>query len=222
MSAGRPGGADCAAISAARPSPTSGVAVNGLASTAYNVAVGGTDFGDTFQHIRTIRIGVPPTPPTFGSALSYIPEIPWNTSCGSQLYATHSKASPRTYGAWSVQQQPHRPSESILSGELGWIGRPELVRPRHACPSPAWSAAAAQGWPKPSWQSGALGNPADTVRDLPDVSMFASFGPWGHAYAICFSDTNNSGTSCNGTPVAGVRAGAARRSVRRSGPASRR
>ena len=45
------------------------------------------------------------------------------------------------------------------------------------------------GWPKPSWQSGFLGNPADTVRDLPDVSMFASFGPWRHAYAICYSDT---------------------------------
>ena len=29
--------------------------------------------------------------------------------------------------------------------------------------------------------------------------MFASFGPWNHAYAICYSDTVNGGTPCNGT-----------------------
>src|SRR4029077_1064688 len=29
--------------------------------------------------------------------------------------------------------------------------------------------------------------------------MFASFGPWRHAYAICFSDTANQGTTCDGT-----------------------
>ena len=35
------------------------------------------------------------------------------------------------------------------------------------------------GWPKPSWQSEILGNPSDGVRDVPDVSLFASQGQWG-------------------------------------------
>ena len=30
-----------------------------------------------------------------------------------------------------------------------------------------------RGWPKPSWQS-VFGNPADGVRDIPDVSLFAA------------------------------------------------
>jgi hypothetical protein len=36
--------------------------------------------------------------------------------------------------------------------------------------------------------------PADGVRDIPDVSLFASNGMWGHYVVICYSDTsNNSG-----------------------------
>ncbi len=66
---------------------THGIAVSGFASTPYNVAVGGTDFGDTFrgrqQHLleRLERAAD-------GSALSYVPEIPWNDSCASGLIAS--------------------------------------------------------------------------------------------------------------------------------------
>src|SRR5208337_3473593 len=56
------------------------------------------------------------------------------------------------------------------------------------------------GYPKPSWQSGLIGNPSDGVRDIPDVSLFAASGSWGHAYIICFSDPSNGGASCNGAP----------------------
>jgi subtilase family serine protease len=61
------------------PAPAShGLAVNGLASTPYNVAVGGTDFDEvnkwsTFWSATNSATGT--------SALSYIPEIPWNESC---------------------------------------------------------------------------------------------------------------------------------------------
>ena len=44
------------------------------------------------------------------------------------------------------------------------------------------------GYPKPSWQSGFIGNPSDGVRDIPDVSLFAANGIWGHYYVVCFSD----------------------------------
>ena len=57
---------------------THGLAVSGLASTPYNVAVGGTDFDDvnqwpTYWSANNSATGV--------SALSYIPEIPWNENC---------------------------------------------------------------------------------------------------------------------------------------------
>jgi subtilase family serine protease len=44
------------------------------------------------------------------------------------------------------------------------------------------------GWPKPSWQTGVTGIPSDGVRDIPDVSFFASDGYISSsAYLICVS-----------------------------------
>jgi hypothetical protein len=44
------------------------------------------------------------------------------------------------------------------------------------------------GWPKPSWQAGVSGIPSDGVRDIPDVSFFASDGFLSSsAYLICVS-----------------------------------
>jgi len=49
------------------------------------------------------------------------------------------------------------------------------------------------GWPKPSWQTGITGIPADGVRDLPDVSFFAGNGALESATLICVS---NDGATC--------------------------
>jgi hypothetical protein len=58
-----------------------------------------------------------------------------------------------------------------------------------------------QGFPKPAWQTGLSGIANDGVRDLPDVSMFASDGfIWGHYSVTCFSDPNNGGAPCIGPP----------------------
>jgi subtilase family serine protease len=44
--------------------------------------------------------------------------------------------------------------------------------------------------------------PPDGVRDVPDVSMFASDGwEWKHQYLICFTDPNQGGIACQGNPV---------------------
>jgi len=56
-----------------------GISVNAFASTPYNVAVGGTDFSDTYSGTNNIYWNSTNTS-NFGSALSYIPEIPWNDS----------------------------------------------------------------------------------------------------------------------------------------------
>jgi subtilase family serine protease len=46
------------------------------------------------------------------------------------------------------------------------------------------------GWPKPSWQAGVTGIPADGVRDIPDVSFFAGAGTLDSAYLYCVSNPN--------------------------------
>ena len=77
----------------------SGIAVSGFASTPYNVAVGGTDFGDTYAGTNSTYWNSSNTP-TYASALSYVPEIPWNDSCTSAL-ATSSLGYP-VYGTSSL------------------------------------------------------------------------------------------------------------------------
>ena len=57
-----------------------------------------------------------------------------------------------------------------------------------------------QGYAKPSWQSSLAGVPSDGVRDIPDVSIFAGTGVWGHYYVMCWSDTRNGGAPCTGDP----------------------
>jgi subtilase family serine protease len=58
-----------------------------------------------------------------------------------------------------------------------------------------------RGYAKPYWQN-LVGVPNDGVRDIPDVSLFASNGFWGDYYAVCISDpTGGSGfTPCSGDP----------------------
>src|SRR5208282_5727186 len=58
---------------------TFGLAVNGLASTPYNVAVGGTDFNDPSD--PTTYWNSSSATSTQASVKSYIPEIPYNDSC---------------------------------------------------------------------------------------------------------------------------------------------
>ncbi|MFL6451854.1 MAG: protease pro-enzyme activation domain-containing protein [Bryobacteraceae bacterium] len=169
---------------------TSGIAVNGFASTPYDVAVGGTDFGDKYLG-TTANYWNATNTPTFGSARSYIPEIPWNASCGSGLLA-FSNGFSTSYGTGGYCNNGG--PASVLAGgggpsacAFGIAGAGGVVG--NTC----------SGYPKPDWQS-VVGNPADGVRDLPDVSMFASNNVWGHYYVACFSDTQFGGRSCLGSP----------------------
>lgn len=83
---------------------THGIGVNAFASTPYNVAVGGTDFSDTLAgtNANYWNIG---NAANFGSALSYIPEIPWNDSCAGELLSSYFGYSP-TYGPASLCNDP--------------------------------------------------------------------------------------------------------------------
>jgi hypothetical protein len=78
LSAGDGGSAGCDNFDT-QQTATRGLAVSGFASTPYNIAVGGTDFDEInrwAQYWSNTN-----TSPGQSSALSYIPEIPWNDSC---------------------------------------------------------------------------------------------------------------------------------------------
>jgi hypothetical protein len=184
------GGADSCDNHDSATSSTSGISASGFASTPYNVAVGGTDFADAYNNnISTYWNQT--NSPSYGSARLYIPVIPWNNSCGSELYASHYGFA-TTYGPGGLCNSGTASSNGLHNIGAG-SGAPS------SCAT--GSGASCQGWPKPSWQSGLLGNPADGVRDVPDVSLFAAAGAWGHFYIFCYSDPNNGGSPCTGSPI---------------------
>ena len=155
---------------------STGIHVNGYASTPYNTAVGGTDSGIVALHARGDYFSISNLP-NFRTALSYIPEIPWNHSCASQLLASY-------LGYPTVG--PNSLCNSGLDITTGaGSGGPSGC----ATGSPAIAGVVSgtcQGYRKPAWQS-LVGVPADGVRDLPDVSMFASNNVWGLVFAVCDS-----------------------------------
>jgi subtilase family serine protease len=182
-------------------SATHGVAVSGFASTPYNVAVGGTDFGDTYAGTSGTYWSSTNSS-TYESALSYIPEIPWNDSCASTLIASKEGYS-ATYGKTGFCNSTVG-KEDFLTTAAG-SGGPSGCATGSASTSGVVSGTCV-GWAKPAWQS-VLGNPSDGVRDIPDVSLFAANGVWGHYYVYCYSNTSGGGAACTGAPSGWAGAG---------------
>jgi subtilase family serine protease len=196
VSAGDEGAASC---DADEYYATQGISVSGFASTPYNVAVGGTDFGDNYAGTANTYWRSTNTA-TWGSALSYVPEIPWNDSCASYLWYT-------TYG-YSAAYGPDgfcnsglaaNPISYFVTTTAGSGGPSNCATGDTGLGGVIVSNCA--GWPKPSWQSGVLGIAPDGVRDIPDVAMFAADGAWGHYCVLCWSDVANGGAPCTGAPL---------------------
>src|SRR6266568_3909335 len=180
---------------------THGIGVNAFASTPNNVAVGGTDFSDTYSGTNATYWNSSNTS-AFGSAISYIPEIPWNDSCAGALLTAYEGYSP-TYGSTSLCNDPL--IGSLLMTTVAGGGGPSGC----ATGTPSTSGVVSgtcHGWPKPSWQT-VLGNPNDGVRDTPDVSLFAADGLWSHYYIFCWSDSAHGGAACGADPSAWSGAG---------------
>ena len=200
VSAGDEGAAEC---DGGQIAAIHGITVSGMASTPYNVAVGGTDFADSSQGTNSTYWGAINSS-TYGSALSYIPEIPWNDSCAGSILAA--------FNGYSVGYGPSGFCGSSLAQQAGYL----LVVGGSGGPSGCATGAppenfvvggSCRGYPKPSWQTGVPGIPSDGVRDLPDVSLFAANGIWGHYYVYCFTDPLNGGTPCTGMPAGWAGAG---------------
>lgn len=174
---------------------THGIGVSGFASTPYNVAVGGTDFGDTYAGTNSAYWNTTNSI-TYTSARGYIPEIPWNDSCASQLLATKSGYS-TTYGTSGFCNSATGKVDFLTTA--GGSGGPSGCATGTASVVGVVSGTC-KGYAKPAFQSGFVGNPADGVRDIPDVSLFAANGVWGHYYVFCYTDPNYGGASCAGAP----------------------
>ena len=172
-----------------------GIGVSGYQSTPYNVSVGGTDFGyvplNSPGEFFTTK-----NSPTFVTALSYIPEIPWNDSCAGSIISAYY-GTPQT-GPGNICNS-YSQLQSTASGSGGpsgcAVGDASL-----ASGSAGVVSGTCHGYSKPSWQHNTFGNPNDGVRDTPDVSLFASNGFWGTYYAVCFSDLPNGGLPCGPDP----------------------
>jgi subtilase family serine protease len=154
------------------PYATTGTAVNGLAANPYVTSVGGTDFHDfALRELSTYWSGQ--NGPDHESALSYVPEIPWDDSCANPvIYRWRHGTDPISY----CNSEDGKLFFDIIAGGGG--------------PSEVYA--------KPDWQSLAVfGVPNDGARDQPDISLFAGNGTWGHFYVLCSSNPATGGAPCD-------------------------
>lgn len=187
-----------ASVDANRTTATRGIAVSGFMSTPYNIAVGGTDFGYTPLHTPGTYFSST-NQANFRTAVSYIPEIPWNDSCAGGLLDTYL-GYPRTGINSYCNSTAGANDRTTASGSGGPSG---CATGTYATGQRYVVGGTCKGYAKPSWQQGLVGVPSDGVRDTPDVSLFASNGFWGAYYSTCISDpAGNSGfTPCSGDPA---------------------
>jgi subtilase family serine protease len=169
VSSGDSGAASC---DAHKQYASAGITSSGFATTPYNVAVGGTDFYDYIQGTESSYWSATNSS-TYVTALSYVPEKTWNDSCAdSDLIAYAGYAT--SYGSNGFCNSNNAYD---YVNTIGASGGPSAV------------------YLKPSWQN-VYGVPTDGVRDVPDVSLFASDGFWTHMLVYCNSDTKTAGSPC--------------------------
>jgi len=171
------------------------VDANSFATSPHVTGVGGNDFADVLEGTTSQYFA--PTPSVVGgSALSYVPEIPWNQSCANGLAAQAMGFS--TPMAFCQEYLKYDPNGYYATSEAG-SGGPSSVDA------------------KPAWQRQVNGAAPDGSRDLPDVSLFAgSYG--GHTWVIlctsyyaCTPDFSGptvleGGTSLSSPMFAGIQA----------------
>ncbi|MGB8261867.1 MAG: choice-of-anchor D domain-containing protein [Terracidiphilus sp.] len=182
VSSGDSGAAGCEPSFRSPTAAVYGLAVNGAASTPYNVAVGGTDLiwanlTTTYWNSTNAANG--------SSAIGYIPEVPWNNSCASddvdKLFGLFKLGYDEEGSCNYMMKNSLHTERMTATGGGGGVS---------SCTSSTSSKASScsGGYSKPSWQTG-TSVPADGKRDIPDLSLFASNGGLNSGYLICDSLT---------------------------------
>lgn len=163
---------------------TSGLNVDVFAASPLVLGAGGTDFADLYDAVdgglaQTTYWGA--NSAHYGNALSYIPETAWNDSCASSILAQYKGYSPAAYCG--------------LGPSLNGFITGDVV---------AGGGGFSTHYAQPSWQAGTLGM-TGTKRAVPDISMFAANGLWGHALIYC--DSSSSSSNCSSTSTFGLAGG---------------
>jgi subtilase family serine protease len=195
VATGDAGPTDCSGFT---DGTTFGIGVSGWASTPYDIAVGGTDFADAYLKQSATYFGA--NGPGNANAKSYVPEQAWNDTCAGTLFTAVEGFATSYNITGFCNVAAGKPYRILGGGE----GGPSSCATGTA-PASGVVGGTCKGWPKPAWQTGVVGIPHDGVRDIPDVSLFASDGTvWNRQYALCFSDPNNFGVACKGSTPAAI------------------
>lgn len=199
VSTGDSGSASCDTDSQSTLAAVHGLSVSGLSSTPYNIAVGGTDYyslANNFSEYVSTDSG---SYPYYGTALSYIPENPWNDS--STIVGNSFTQNLPTYDGVG--------DTNIIAGGGG-------LSSLAICPgyllSDGSCSQSLSGYIQPPYQ--AAFQQQTPVRSIPDVSLLAANGFFGASWVFCsdstvdarggvYTDcqTNPNGQLVNGTPV---------------------
>jgi len=143
------------------------VDASSFATSPHVTGVGGTDLADVLDGTTSQYFASTPSV-VGGSALSYVPEIPWNESCGNGVAA--KAAGFDNAVAFCTFDLKYDPAGFYVTSEAG-SGGPSAVDA------------------KPAWQSQIYNAAPDLSRDLPDVSLFAgSYG--GYTWVITCTSSN--------------------------------
>ncbi|WP_254062403.1 Ig-like domain repeat protein [Acidobacterium sp. S8] len=176
------GDAGSAACDQGFSSVSHGLEVSGFASTPYTVTVGGTDYYASFVSPNTYW-NTTNDPTTLASALSYIPETTWNNSCANPDILKVLQSNGVTDSNAEALCNDASEQQYFISTVGGGGGRSKCIDSDGDD-----NATCSNGNPKPEWQTGVPGIPADGVRDLPDISLMSGNGLWGSFYVYCQSD----------------------------------
>jgi len=197
VASGDNGSAGCDVVEVNVPSSPAvgGLQVNGIASTPYDVAVGGTDFNDVsnagnYWNVLGSTSIQYAGGTTLASANGYVPETTWNESCTNTIFVTIGEADQETAcNDPTLNDDGLEVDDTPVQAPLGSSGGASSIYSK-----PCW-----QGGPTSAScpQTSGVTTPNDNARDLPDVSLFAGDGTISASfYYLCQSDLDQGGAEC--------------------------
>ena len=215
VSAGDQGSAGCTDQNTPAPNLTPyGFQVNGLASSPFVTAVGGTDSIWWYQLESAAGTLISTywnltNAANQGNAKGYIPEIAWNSTCANPLLLTDfintttGEPFPNTEAlCQAADGSADFLGLMLIAGGSGGVSACTTNSTPGITSSTLAPSSCSAGYSKPSWQTALT--PADGHRDLPDISMFASagYGVSGmditsSAVLICATDPSQGIDSCD-------------------------
>ena len=167
VSSGDQGSVSCSSSADLQYGP---MAINGLASTPFNTAVGGSEFEETVNGGSASTFWNATNSSNLSSAIGYIPEMVWNESCDDN------------YNVYLFDQCPTTlPSLAASGGGVSTV-----------YPTPIWQTLNVTGLNALAGYS-LPGQPGVAPRGVPDVALDAA--GFHDGYLLCFT-TNPSTPDC--------------------------